>query len=184
MTGDFRLVAATHQDLEKLVRSGRFREDLYYRINVVPLPIIPLHLRPDDIPYLLKHFLHLYNEKYGLTADFGPEVITHLCRYPWPGNVRELSNLVERLVVTCTEPMVDPSHLPSQYLQRSSAARTKSGRPKKLKEAMDDFELYLIREALLATETREEAAAMLGISLSTLTRRLRKLRKVNPDGQF
>ncbi len=183
VTGDFRLVTATHQDLEKMVQSGRFREDLYYRINVVPLPIIPLRRRPDDIPYLLKHFLHKCNEKFRLAANFAPEVIAQLCQYPWPGNVRELLNLVERLVVTCMEPVVDLSHLPDRYLQRLSMNHTRPRLPKRLKEAIDEFELNLIQEAVFATGTREEAAARLGISLSTLTRRLRKFRVVNSDGQ-
>src|SRR5699024_6543855 len=96
---DIRIIAATNQNLEELVEQGMFREDLYYRLNVVPINIPPLRTRPEDITYLIDYFFKQFNEKYGLSAYLSLEAENALHRYKWPGNVRELENLIERLVI-------------------------------------------------------------------------------------
>ena len=118
---DFRLVTATNEDLEKSVQEGRFREDLYYRIHVIPIFLPPLRERPGDIPLLVEHFLRMY-----CAADrvplkrISPEVIEILEENPWPGNVRELENLIQRLVLMTSDPVITAKHLPSQLLYASA----------------------------------------------------------------
>jgi DNA-binding NtrC family response regulator len=118
---DFRLITATNDNLESLTRAGRFREDLYYRIHVIPLMLPPLRERPGDIPLLVEHFVRLY-----CAADrvplkgIDPEVIDILAENPWPGNVRELENLIQRLVLMTSDPVITVKHLPSQLLYTST----------------------------------------------------------------
>ncbi|HYN14465.1 MAG TPA: sigma-54 dependent transcriptional regulator [Terriglobales bacterium] len=118
---DFRLITATNDDLEALARAGRFREDLYYRIHVIPILLPPLRERPGDIPLLVEHFVRMY-----CLADreplkrVDPEVIDILAENPWPGNVRELENLVQRLVLMTSDPVITVKHLPSQLLYTST----------------------------------------------------------------
>jgi DNA-binding NtrC family response regulator len=109
---DIRLIAATNRDLEKMIKEEIFREDLYYRLNIVPISLPSLKERQDDIPLLATHFLKKYADEMGKTAKgFVPEAMKRLMRYPWPGNVRELENVVERSVVMIDEEMVRPEHL-------------------------------------------------------------------------
>jgi DNA-binding NtrC family response regulator len=119
---DFRLLTATNEDLEDQVRLGRFREDLYYRINVVPIQLPPLRERAQDVALLLDHFLRIYCAANGGAAkNISPEVLEILEEYPWPGNVRELENLVQRLVLMVDGPMVCARHLPQPILYSSTA---------------------------------------------------------------
>jgi len=109
---DIRLVAATNKDLEKMIKEETFREDLYYRLNFVPIYLPPLKERQEDIPLLAIHFLKKYSEEMGkMIKGFTPEAMEELMRYPWPGNVRELENVVGRTVVMIDEEMVRPEHL-------------------------------------------------------------------------
>ena len=121
---DFRLIAATHEDLEELVRAGRFREDLYYRINVVPIVLPPLRDRPSDVPLLVDHFLRFYcsSNKVPLKR-LEPEVMQILEEDSWPGNVRELENLVQRLVLMVDGPVVRVQHLPQRLLYSSATSQ-------------------------------------------------------------
>jgi len=118
---DFRLITATNDDLETLVRAGRFREDLYYRIHVIPIALPPLRERPGDIPLLVEHFVRMY-----CAADrvplkrVDPDVIDILAENPWPGNIRELENLIQRLVLMTSEPVITAKHLPAQLLYASN----------------------------------------------------------------
>jgi PAS domain S-box-containing protein len=170
---DTRIIAATNRDLETMVKKGDFRDDLYYRLSVVPIYIPPLRERKEEIPFLLTHFLEKYNKKHGLHGQLSKEVIDILCEYKWPGNVRELSNLVEHLVVVTNEPLIKPEHLPPKYLYFNEKNHEHFSSGKSLKEEKRKFELKLIRAALFQSKTHEEAAHKLGISLSTLTRRIR-----------
>lgn len=121
---DFRLIAATHEDLEELVRTGRFREDLYYRINVVPIVLPALRDRPGDVPLLLDHFLRSYCGSNNIPLKrLEPEVIQILEEDTWPGNVRELQNLVQRLVLMVEGPVVKVQHLPQRLLYNSAASQ-------------------------------------------------------------
>jgi DNA-binding NtrC family response regulator len=121
-TVDIRLIAATNRDLARMVADRTFREDLYYRLNVVPIHLPPLRERQADIPALLQHFL----ARYGAATKSGPQrlsaaALERLVHYPWPGNVRELKNLVERLVVTIDEEVIHESHLPEHIVQNAPA---------------------------------------------------------------
>jgi PAS domain S-box-containing protein len=172
-----RIIAATNQDLEKMVASGSFRKDLYYRLNVLPLTIPPLRERKDDIPFLLHHFLDVYNKKYGFRVRLDEAAISRLCAYPWPGNVRELANLVERLVIVSSDPLITADQLPKKY---AAAESSEDPAAYSLKDKVEKYELDLIRKTVDGSTSLEEAAHKLGISISTLTRRLRILRA---DGQ-
>jgi len=121
---DFRLITATNEDLEDMVRTGRFREDLYYRINVVPIVLPPLRERPSDVPLLVNHFLHQHctANKVALKV-IEPEVMAILEDDPWPGNVRELENLVQRLVLMVKGPVIKAEHLPQRILYHSTATQ-------------------------------------------------------------
>ena len=121
---DFRLVAATNEDLEEMVSAGRFREDLYYRINVVPILVPPLREREGDLPLLVDHFLRIYcraNNK--PLKQVEPEVMTVLEDYGWPGNVRELENVIQRLVLMTDSSLIGLKHLPQQLLVASNASQ-------------------------------------------------------------
>jgi DNA-binding NtrC family response regulator len=121
---DFRLIAATHEDLEEMVRAGRFREDLYYRINVVPIALPPLRERAGDIPLLMDHFLRIYCTQNGIPLKrLDPEVVQILEEDPWPGNVRELGNLVQRLVLMVDGPTIRVQHLPQRILYNSATSQ-------------------------------------------------------------
>ncbi len=119
-----RIIAATNRDLEKMVNEGVFREDLFYRLNVLPVNIPPLRNRPEDIPVLLTSFLDKYSQKYGTGKMFSGDSLALLCRYNWPGNVRELENLVERLVITCDESVVYPSTWKYRFVARKNLLGT------------------------------------------------------------
>jgi PAS domain S-box-containing protein len=172
---DVRIIAATNKDLRRMMEVGEFREDLFYRLNVVPLSIPALRERREDIPFLIIHFLDIFNKKHGLQVKLSRETIEVLCEHQWPGNVRELANLVERVVVTAEEPIVEPVHLPREY-------RNPSGKIEiphyagSLREQMARYEREFIKDRISRSSTLEEAAHGLGMSLSTLMRRLRAIR--------
>jgi PAS domain S-box-containing protein len=180
---DVRIIAATNQDLEKMVRNGKFREDLYYRLNVVPIHIPPLRERKEEIPFLLAHYIEKYNKKYKVHHRLSKEVTDTLSSYRWPGNVRELANLVEHLIVVNNDAVLKPEHLPGKY---ASGGQEKGGEvvsgpfTRSLREEVERFESQLIKRVLSRSTNYEEAAHVLGISLSTLTRRMRT---VNNDRQ-
>ncbi|BDG58987.1 sigma-54 interaction domain-containing protein [Caldinitratiruptor microaerophilus] len=174
---DVRIVAATNRDLEELVQEGAFRRDLYYRLNVVPVSIPPLRERPEDIPVLVEHFLRRHSDRYGRHVEFTPAAMEALVRYPWPGNVRELENLVERLFVTVTDPVIDVVHLPDQVRvpARPRRGNVEVHRIVPLREAVEELETKLIAEAMARYGSTRRAARVLGVDQSTLVRRLQKL---------
>lgn len=177
---DVRIIAATNQDLEKMVKAGRFREDLFYRLNVVPIHIPPLRERKEDIPFLLVHYLDKCNKKYKLQTRLSKELVERLCTRRWPGNIRELANLVEHLVIITNEPVLRPEHLPKKYLTPGDGEEDDPSEMASLREEVERYELKLIKQVVARSGTLEEAAHRLGVSLSTLTRRLRVIRN---DGQ-
>jgi len=186
---DVRLLAATNADLRKLVDEGKFREDLYYRLNVINLGLPPLRDRKDDIPALVEFFFSRYsreNEKF-LANDgrsllkFEPEAMEILMEHNWPGNVRELENAVERSVVLTTTPSV-PSHVLPDHLQQASGlkiSRDNNGMlaaHASLFEIVADYERRKIIEALEAVGySQTEAAENLRIPLSTLNQKIKRL---------
>ncbi len=162
---DFRLITATNDELEDMVRAGRFREDLYYRIHVIPIFLPPLRERPGDIPLLVDHFLRLYctaNEIPVKRVD--PEVMEILEEQPWSGNVRELENLVQRMVLMVEGPVILPRHLPQPILVASTASQQALLIPDggiDFDEEMERIEAAYLQAALQRTGGRKTAAAAL-----------------------
>ena len=162
---DFRLIAATNDDLEELVRQGRFREDLYYRINVVPIFVPPLRERDGDLPLLVDHFLRVYctaNNK--PLKHLQPEALEILEDYSWPGNVRELENIVQRLVLMNDSPVIRAEHLPQQLLQSSNAGQESILIPEEgvdFDAEIERIELAYLNAALRRTGGKKSAAAAL-----------------------
>src|SRR4029077_3045523 len=114
---DVRVIAATNRNLLERIASKDFREDLYYRLNVIHITIPPLRARREDIPMFLRHFFSTYAERHGVKApELAPETLSHLVAYDWPGNVRELKNLAERLIVRSRADVIPPSSLPPEIL--------------------------------------------------------------------
>ncbi len=179
---DVRIIAATNMNLEQMVRERKFREDLYYRLNVIPIFIPPLRERREDILPMIKHFLKVYNQNYNTGKNLSIEALNALLNYDWPGNVREVRNTIERMVVISTDDVIAHHDLPGEI--RKAYRRdggTLSGVPPvslptagPLKDALAAVERDLLREALKATATLAEAARRLQIDLSTLTRKKRK----------
>jgi DNA-binding NtrC family response regulator len=162
---DFRLICATNDDLEDWVRKGRFREDLYFRINVVPIFVPPLRDRDGDIAILVDHFLRIYcaSAKKPLKS-LQPDVLEILEDYSWPGNVRELENLVQRLVVLVNSQEITPEHLPQQMLQQSAASQEAILIPEDgvdFDAEMEKIEIAYLNAALRRTGGKKAAAASL-----------------------
>jgi DNA-binding NtrC family response regulator len=162
---DFRLICATNDDLEDLVRKGRFREDLYYRINVVPITVPPLRDRDGDVALLADHFLRNYcaASKKPLKA-VQPEVLEILEEYPWPGNVRELENLIQRLVVMVSGANITAEHLPQNLLRHSASGQEAILIPEEgvnFDAEMERIEIAYLTAALRRTGGKKSAAAAL-----------------------
>jgi len=183
-TIDFRLIASTNQNLEDMVKKGTFREDLFYRLNVIPITIPPLRERKEDIATLAAHFLKGLNEKYRTNKFFHAATIESLSEYTWPGNVRELQNIVERLVITADARTIYPDALPS-YIQQDAAQKLTSFLPgaeeetgTTLKEALEAVEIRWLKRAFKQYKTTYEMADYLGMNQSTVVRKLKKY-KIN-----
>ncbi|MEK6711553.1 MAG: sigma-54 dependent transcriptional regulator [Nitrospinota bacterium] len=186
---DARIVAATNCDLEKSVASGRFREDLYYRLNVIPIHLPPLRERQGDIPLLVQDFVRRFQEK-GLTTlrAVHPAAMAALAAYAWPGNVRELENLIERMAILTERPDLRLEDLPERFRPAAPAgeARREVGSldiPEEgidLREFMDRIENQLIERALeMSGGVKNRAAQLLGLNRTTL---VEKLKKKNLEG--
>jgi len=182
---DVRVLAASNKDLSSEVEAGRFREDLFYRLQVIPIVMPPLRERRSDIPLLVHHFLEKHNRKRaGRPVTMSDESMVHLWEYDWPGNVRELENLLERLVILSEDGHVTLAQLPTQI--RSLISEKKIPRPTlgeqglDLNTAVEEFENRLIEEALRRTKGNKQAAArLLGLKRTTLVAKLRRRR--GPD---
>jgi PAS domain S-box-containing protein len=170
---DVRIIAATNIDLKKLVEVGRFREDLYYRLNVVPIFIPPLRERREDIPILVFKYLNKLNKRLGFKKRFSQEVLDCLTNYAYPGNVRELINIVERIVIMSEGDEVLISDLPSE-LTGNSTLNYEYLKNLDLKEAVGMFESELIKKTLKNHNTISSAARVLRVHPSTLIRKMRR----------
>jgi DNA-binding NtrC family response regulator len=168
---DVRLVAASNQDLKEMVKAHTFREDLYYRLNVVMIPLPPLRARPDDIPLLIRSFLAKYSRAFGKEVKgVSSEVLDILCRYPFPGNVRELENIIERAVALSDEPEISARDLPSDL--RELSMRTIEPAPRL---TIEEMERKYIQEVLIKTNNRKSLAAeILGLPRTTLWRKMKQ----------
>lgn len=171
---DFRLIAATSKNLEQMVKDNRFREDLFYRLNVVPVFIPPLRERKEDIVPLVIFFLNKFNKKYGLAKKISPEVIQSLLKYDWPGNIRELENTIERLVVTSDSNLIRMEELKENTRIDVISVDINDDFPKVLSKVLDDTEKNLFMKALKHFKTTREMAEALGISQSAVVKKMKK----------
>ncbi len=175
---DVRIVAATNVNLQNAVREGRFREDLFYRLNVIALELPALRTRKSDIPLLASHFLRLYSEENGVDEKtLSPEALRVMMEYEWPGNVRELENAMERGVVLSTGRTITPDLLPSQITGSSFTSAALEHRPEaSLFELMEEIERRIIADRLERCHWNQtEAAEFFKIPLSTLNQKIKRL---------
>ena len=180
-----RIIAATNQNLEDLVKSGKFREDLYFRLKVVHLKIPPLRERKGDIPLLVNHFIKKIGETHNKPEiSISPEALKILEHYPWPGNVRELQNLIESLVIFSNENIIEPYHLPDEIVEKSSYKTEIKQQPLtepedsviiKLGNPLEEIEKRVILKTLRKFNgNKTHTAKALGIGLRTLHRKLKE----------
>lgn len=187
---NIRVIAATNQDLENLVHQGRFREDLYYRLNVIPIKIPSLRERRGDIPLLVTHFLHEFSRKKKKNVKrLTPEAMHLLVNYPWPGNVRELENLLERLVILADGETLEVRDLPERFREHSKANDLLAIEiPEEgihLHEAVSAFERQLIIHALNKTGwVKNQAAQLLNLNRTTLIEKIKKQKITKPTEVF
>lgn len=194
---DVRIIAATNKNLEELVLTRDFREDLYYRLSVIPITIPPLRERREDIPLLINHFLGRFNnDKRRMVKGFSRDALEILCNYDWPGNVRELENLVERMITIIESGFITPDDLPERYLsnrppQQEKMADIRSEHVQHdelppggicLNTEVEEFENRLITMALQRTGgNKKEAALLLNLKRTTLIEKLKKKNLKFPD---
>jgi DNA-binding NtrC family response regulator len=171
---DIRLIAATNRDLKENVKQHKFREDLYYRLNVIEITIPPLRERLDDIPTLAKHFLGYYTGKLGKhITDFSHEALDFMVSYEWPGNVRELENAIERAVILSSGNKIDANLLPQSILSFKIPESSSSFLPRGELISLDDYEKqYILHVLKKCNGNKAKARDVLGISKSTLWRKL------------
>ncbi len=175
---DVRIIAATNVDLRQMVREGKFREDLFYRLNVITIDLPPLRQRKEDIPLLVEFFLRRYSEEnQRQTHRMTPEAMRPLLNYAWPGNVRELENVIERAVVLSSAPEIGPDLLPDSLLDRGTVLPLIESRvDASLFEVMEECERHIIVAMLeKCTWNQTEAAERFHIPLSTLNQKIKRL---------
>jgi transcriptional regulator with PAS, ATPase and Fis domain len=185
---DVRVIAASNKELAAEVDAGNFREDLFYRLQVIPIVMPPLRERRSDVPLLVRHFLEKHNHKrQGRPARISEEAMVYLWEYDWPGNVRELENLLERLVILSEDGHIGVDHLPPtirSFISEKKIPRATLGEEGlDLNTAVEEFENRLIEEALRRTKGNKQAAArLLGLKRTTLVAKLRR-RKGGDDAE-
>ncbi len=186
---DIRIIASTNRDLQREVEKSTFREDLFYRLQVIPIHLPPLRARRSDIPLLVRNFLEKNNRKYNREVQVAEETLVYLWEYDWPGNVRELENLLERLVVLNETDVLQPDDLPSyvrSFISEKRLPQTQFvGSDVDLRQVMEQFESRLIDEALRRSNGNKSAAAqMLGLKRTTLVAKLRKKKMLSDDADM
>jgi two-component system, NtrC family, response regulator AtoC len=172
---DVRVIAATNQDLRAALEQGTFREDLYYRLNVVPINIAPLRERMQDIPFLAEHFLQKYAAEAGnRIQSITPAAMSKLADYHWPGNVRELENVIERSLVMCTSDRLDVSDIKLDHAPRPRSTANDFSLPPGM--TLDQYEQEIIREALKRADgNKSQAARALGLTRNAMRYRLTQM---------
>ena len=173
-TVNFRLIAATNINLEKKVEEKLFREDLYYRLTVIPIHIPPLREREEDLSEMIQSFKEKFNHLHKKQKEFHPQTIELMISYHWPGNVRELSNTIERLILTVDSPVILPEHLPDKILLGGFANPLRKVGKSSLYELLDEFEASILKKAMQTCKSTTEMAKYLGISQPTVVRKLQK----------
>ncbi len=167
-----RVVCATNQDLKELIKEQKFRDDLYYRLNVIPIYIPPLRERHKDIPPLIEMYLNKFNRKHGRSKSISRDTIERMRSYTWPGNVRELVNLIERLVVVTHTDIIGLSNLPAEFHTTENFNEMCLGCS--LKEYLQGIELAILRDAVKRYGNARRAAPHLGMDATTITRKLKQ----------
>lgn len=179
---DIRIIAATHRDLEKAVADAKFREDLYYRLNVIPITLPPLRERQNDIPLLIDHFIATFNRlKSRNIQGVTPEAMACLKTYRWPGNIRELQNIIERMVVLKVDGMIGLEDLPDKVLaEQAETMESNIKLPEKgssFSTMVTNFEKQLIQQALTKSSgVKNKAAKLLNMNRTTLVEKIKKLK--------
>ncbi|MGE1063314.1 sigma 54-interacting transcriptional regulator [Megasphaera paucivorans] len=171
---DVRIIAATNRNLWKMVEAGTFRQDLYYRLNVINIEVPPLRERRDDIIPLARYFVQIYNEKYKKNKKLSLEICHSLGERNWPGNIRELENVIETMVVLVPGNLLLPEHLPQKVAEDSNPGIVVHG-IQPMKEAVQDVERQLLMQAAKKYKTTREMAHALGIDQATVSRKMNKL---------
>ncbi|EPZ45212.1 hypothetical protein N007_09420 [Alicyclobacillus acidoterrestris ATCC 49025] len=166
---DIRVISATNQDLRALVEQRKFREDLYYRLQVVEFHIPPLSERPEDVDALIDYYFHFYCTRYRIEKRLREDTRTVLCQYNWPGNVRELKNLMENLIVSVPSLVIDPDHLPFHVQSKPSQHRVLT-----IKQQLEKYERRIVAETLNNYSSIRKAAEVLGLDHSTLVKKLKR----------
>ncbi len=170
---DVRIIAATNKDLKQMVNEKTFREDLYYRLNVVPIYIPPLKERQEDIFPLVHYFLERYNERFNVKKRIDPNAMAILIKYGWPGNVREVENIIERLVITTKDSIILPQNLPNYIMDKEDIIQDiKIPNKMNLKGAVEEVEKKIIKSAMDKYKTTREIAKALGVSQPTIVRKI------------
>jgi len=174
---DVRVVAATNVDLRAALEQGRFREDLYYRLNVVPINIPPLRDRKEDIPFLVKHFVQKLSKELGTAArEISPAAMERLLEHPWPGNVRELENTIERSLVLASGEVLQPSDIRIEAPRNHAQMAQQQAPLLPQGETLEHWEQMMIREALRrANGNKSQAARLLGLTRNALRYRLSQM---------
>jgi two-component system nitrogen regulation response regulator NtrX len=177
---DVRVIAATNKNLEEEIQKGRFREDLFFRLNVIPFHVPPLRERREDIALLARHFMDVLSAEHGRRPRaIAPEALLALSQLPWPGNVRELRNIIERLVIMTPGDSIERRHLPASLLEAlpagaSAAAEPASVEAGTLAEAREDFERrYILRKYHDCGGNMSRTAEALGVERSNLYRKMK-----------
>lgn len=170
-----RIIAATNKSLEDMIEKGTFREDLFYRLNVVPIKIPPLRERPEDILSMIRYFLKKNNEKFGEDKNFTSNTIAVMLKYGWPGNVRELENIIEMLVITTKGKTIVPDDLP-EHMRNATKSQIEVAlkRGLGLKETLEITERQILLAASKEYDTTRKIANYLGVDQSTVVRKLKK----------
>ncbi len=168
-----RIITATNRDLQQAIKQGKFREDFYYRLNVVPITLPPLRERTEDIPLLIEHFIKIFGKRFNKTiTNVSSDAMDLLLDYPWPGNVRQLEHAIEHAFIHCTGRIIQTGHLPDEITQKSSLS---VDRILKTEDPIEEIEKEVILEALKRNNwDREKTAKILKISRITLWRKMKK----------
>jgi len=166
---DFRLIAAANSDIESMVRQGTFRKDLFFRLNVIPIEIPPLRERKEDIPYLVSHFLQIYNNRYKMEKKISPHVMKRFIAYSWPGNVRELENIVERITVTSLDDNITIMDLSNEHITSNNNYDFLS-----LKEHRKQAEKELLMDVSSKLNSTYKISKLLSVNQSTIVRKMKE----------
>jgi len=180
ITVDVRIIAATNRDLQRMLKDKTFREDLYYRLMVVPIHVPPLRERREDIPILVYHFVDEFNRHFGFWKRMSPQAVDKLINYDWPGNVRELRNCIERMMVTAPGDEMLPDDLPD--VLRIKRQLPKSGA--RLRDAVAETEIYLLTETYKQCGSWVKAARILGVNFTTIYRKASRYKLIHQDNHL